>query len=103
MDTKTCTSCGVDKPITDFRKYYAGRKGHYRYCKACERIETRRKYLVGKDELQPAEQQELADINKLYEMHIAKGLRPPVGTPKSDTTHDLVRQMLEQEKEDRVN
>ena len=102
METKVCTSCGVDKPINDFRQYYAGRKGHYRYCKACERIETRRKYLVGKDELAPKELQELADIEELYELRTAKGLRPPVGYAKNGDVTALIQQELNKEK-DQVN
>lgn len=39
MDTiqsKTCTKCGADKPLTGFWKHKDRRDGHYSVCKACK-------------------------------------------------------------------
>jgi len=87
MDTKVCKRCGVEKPIVDFREYYGGRKGTYSFCKTCERIEQRRKYLVTKDCASPdsltaEEYDELQKINELYEMRQAAGLKVPIRRPE---------------------
>ena len=77
LGTKTCIGCGVEQPISCFRQYYNGRKGRYNHCKDCETIESRRKYLSRKTERSGAEQEELDNIQKLYDMRVVKGLRPP--------------------------
>lgn len=87
METKVCTRCGIERPIGHFRQYYNRSKGTYTFCKTCESIEGRRKYLVGKDAasldgLSAEEQYELDKINELYEQHRAAG-RPVPGSRKS--------------------
>lgn len=81
MDTKVCCRCGVEKPINDFRKYYGGRKGRYTYCLSCEKLDFRRKYLVGllelREELREDQQAELDAINALYDARAAHGLSDP--------------------------
>lgn len=74
---KTCSRCGEDKPVEAFRKYY-NREGTYRFCKECERIEARRKYLLSLgDVLTPDKVQELDAINRLYSYREAQGLDIP--------------------------
>lgn len=77
MDVKTCKQCGELKPISQFRKYYGGRKGTYTMCKACERINSREKYLSSKETLRAAEIEELDKIHQLYEYQRSLGLQPP--------------------------
>lgn len=77
MDTKRCTHCGEVRPIGEFRKYYKPgvKVGYYRYCKTCEKIMTRRRYLVGKgDRLTESERVELSKIEQLYDLREAAGL-----------------------------
>ena len=79
MDVKTCKQCGELKPITQFRQYYGGRRGTYKMCKDCERINSREKYLSSKGESRsPEEDVELMQIHKLYECQRSVGLQPPV-------------------------
>lgn len=82
METKICSRCGETRPISMFRKYYGERKGEqrstYKFCKVCESIEARRKYIVGLGERASEDQQrELDDILKLYECRKALGLDVP--------------------------
>ena len=78
MDVKTCKQCGEIKPITQFRKYYGGRKGTYTMCMQCERINSREKYLSAKGEnMNHAEEEELSKIHQLYEYQRSMGFQPP--------------------------
>ena len=78
MDVKTCKQCGELKPISQFRRYYGGRKGTYTMCKQCERINSREKYLVAKGEsISQQEATELDKIHTLYEYQRSLGLQPP--------------------------
>lgn len=78
MDTKVCKQCGELKPLTQFRKYYGGRKGNYRTCKQCEKINSRAKYLTAKgDKRSSAENNELKKISTLWEAQRSAGLAPP--------------------------
>lgn len=75
---KTCKQCGEIRPIAAFRSYYGNRKGTYRYCKTCEKILTRRKYLVAKGDRKTEEEiVELAKIDKLYELRANLGYEVP--------------------------
>ncbi len=78
MDVKTCKQCGELKPISRYRKYYGGRRGTYKVCLDCERINSREKYLSSKEMRTAEEEIELTQINKLYECQRAIGLQPPV-------------------------
>ena len=96
METKTCTHCGELKPISCFRKYYGGRKGHYRYCKTCEKLNTRHKYLVGKgDAATQQEREELAKLIRLYELRETLGLETPLHPCKpAISAADLLEEQL---------
>lgn len=74
MTYKMCAHCGEVRPVDMFRKYY-NRPGLYAFCKICEKIETRRKYLVRKSKLSEDEKIELDNIIKLYEYQRSLGLR----------------------------
>ena len=94
MDTKVCKWCGQEKSVDNFRDYYEGRKGKYTYCKECERIETRRKYLKRRGDKCTQEQlDELDSIEKLYDAREAKGLSVP-GRNVKKTVADIVQQQL---------
>jgi hypothetical protein len=78
MDVKTCKQCGELKPISLFRQYYGGRRGTYKMCKDCERINSREKYLAAKGASRTeAEETELNRIHELYDCQRAVGLQPP--------------------------
>lgn len=97
MEVRVCRSCGVEKSIEEFRHYYGGRKGHFRLCKQCESIDTRRKYLMRKGSLTTAEQQDLNNILELYSRRAAKGLRPPTHGTKNGQVSALVSSLLDNE------
>lgn len=95
MSTKVCKFCGQEKSVDNFRHYYDGRRGTYTYCRDCERIETRRKYLTRRgDKCTPEQIQELQEIHTLYQARAAKGLHAPGVTPKKPSVADLVEQQL---------
>lgn len=78
VKTKRCKQCGEIKPLDRFRSYYQGRKGTYTICKDCERINSRYKYICSKaSDDNEAIQAERQQIEKLYELQRANGLRPP--------------------------
>lgn len=95
MEVKICKRCGREQGVDQFRNYYGGRSGSYSFCKTCERIDQRRKYLVSKrDDLAPCEAEELNKINELYEMRRAAGLKVP-GTRAVGGVTSIVDSMLE--------
>lgn len=95
MSTKVCKFCGQEKSVDNFRHYYDGRRGTYTYCRDCERIETRRKYLKRRgDKCTPEQIQELQEIHALYQARATKGLHAPGVTPKKPSVADLVEQQL---------
>ena len=94
--TKTCKQCGVIKPIEQFRNYYGGRKGTYTTCKACERINSRVKYLESKKELNNSEAAELQAIYQLWETQRTLGYQPPRTTVKGKKpVVDAVLEMMD--------
>lgn len=102
-NAKVCKQCGELKPLDQFRKYYGGRKGHYRTCKLCEKINARCKYLKAKGDLSrtEAENGELLKIYQLYEAQRNAGLQPPregVGrnTPLVDSLDDMISKYTKQ-------
>ena len=95
MSTKMCSYCGQEKSLDDFRDYYDGRKGKYTFCKECERIESRRKYLMRRgDACTPEQKQELEDIAALYKARAAHGLNAPGLKRPKVTVADLVERQL---------
>lgn len=95
MEVKTCKQCGEIKPLTQFRKYYGGRKGTYKMCKSCERINSREKYLRAKGEsMSPYEEEELSMIHELYEYQRRMGLQPPTKQERRASVIDELDCML---------
>jgi hypothetical protein len=43
METKLCTKCNLERPITDFRKDQYNRNGYHPHCRSCYN-ESQRKY-----------------------------------------------------------
>lgn len=93
---QTCKRCGAVKPLSQFRKYYGNRKGHYTYCLECERLETRRKYLSNKELLTPDELYELQAIQNLYDARERKGLQSPHKRTDKPSVLSIVEQHLEE-------
>lgn len=95
MDVKTCKQCGELKPITRYRKYYGGRRGTYKVCLDCERINSREKYLSSKEMCTTEEEAELSKIHALYDCQIKVGLQPPVKQgrrkPLTDDLNDMIK------------
>ena len=90
MGTKRCKQCGEIKPLTQFRRYYGGRKGTYTMCKDCERINARKKYLDKKGACRSEQEDaELDKIVKLYEVQRAAGLKPPGNAPYTSLVSNL--------------
>lgn len=90
MEAKVCRQCGELKPLSQYRRYYGGRTGHYTTCKACEKINSRLKYLESKDALTDLERVERDKILKLYEAQRGAGLRPPSrGGRRAEVATDL--------------
>ena len=89
---KTCTMCGVEKAQEEFRKYPNGRR--YPYCLECQSIETRRRYLAGLKCLTDAQEDELNQINKLYEMRLAKGLKTFGGKPRAGSMSEIIAKQM---------
>ena len=75
--TKVCKQCGESKPQDQYRKYYGGRSGTYNTCKACEKINSREKYLSSKSDPSPKDLDELQKIYKLWDYQKTLGLKPP--------------------------
>lgn len=99
MDVKTCKQCGELKPISQFRKYYGGRKGTYTMCKQCERINSREKYLTAKGEsMDWQEEAELDKIHKLWEYQRSLGLQPPTKNVTRASIADELDGMLDKYK-----
>lgn len=95
MDVKTCKQCGELKPITRYRKYYGGRRGTYKVCLDCERINSREKYLSSKETRTTEEEAELAKIHALYDCQVKVGLQPPVKQgrrkPLTEDLNDMIK------------
>lgn len=90
MEAKVCRQCGELKPLSQYRKYYGGRTGHYTTCKQCEKINSRLKYLESKESLTELERVERDKILKLYEAQRGAGLRPPSrGGRRAEVVADL--------------
>ena len=81
MQTQVCKQCGELKPIELFRKYYGNRRGYYKTCKVCEKINSREKYLRNKADLTDSESIELEKIHTLYEAQRAAGLQRSAREP----------------------
>lgn len=74
---KKCSRCGEVKPLSEFRPYYNRKSGTYTYCRTCEKIAQRYKYLQRKSALTDAEQLELSKIELLYKCQKEAGLAVP--------------------------
>lgn len=96
MEVKTCKQCGELKPLSQFRKYYGGRKGTYTMCKACERINSREKYLTAKGEsMTYQEEGELDKIHKLWDYQRSMGLQPPNKQVRRASLNEELDSMLD--------
>ena len=91
---QSCKRCGAMKPLSEFRQYYGNRKGHYKHCLECERMEMRRKYLNNKKTLSPDELYELQAIQNLYAARERKGLQAPHKRSDKSSVLRIVEQQL---------
>ncbi len=44
METKTCKTCGIEKPLTDFSPSASGKQGRAAHCKVCKAARDRETY-----------------------------------------------------------
>lgn len=95
MDTKVCSTCGQEKRVDDFRKYYGGRKGQYSFCKECEKIEQRRKYLCRLETLTELQSKELSAIEQLYAKRSEAGLKVPGQIRSKTGVDELIAKQME--------
>lgn len=96
MSEIRCTMCGVQKPEDEFRLYPSGKRRRP-FCKECESIETRRRYLErlrGDDKLTDCMADELKQINDLYDQRIAAGLNTFGKRRKKAKSSDYVTKQL---------
>ncbi len=77
MDKKTCRQCGRLKDVSDFRLYYNRDGSRYTYCRECEAVNSREKYLRNKKNKSTEEVEELEQIHNLYRTQLDRGLNPP--------------------------
>lgn len=97
MSVIICKQCGEAKAATDenFRRYYAGRKGRYKTCKACESINNRYKYLLAKQEPTESEVNEMQRIAKLYDLLQQRGLNVPnIGEGRRVSVEPVLDELL---------
>lgn len=92
---KTCIYCGETKDEEQFREYYNRKTGRYRYCRSCERIEMRRKYLCRKTNRTDEDNKELVAINRLYDVRREAGLQAP-GQSRIKPRISVLSQVLEE-------
>lgn len=95
--TKTCTMCGGEKSLEEFRKYPGDTDKRYPYCLECQRIEQRRRYLTGMEQypgLSVEQQNELDKIRELYKLREAKGLKTFGKRSKERPVTDLVDKQM---------
>lgn len=93
-DFKQCKQCGKMLPTSMFRKYYGGRKGSYKYCLTCEKINNREKYLMKKATFTAEETEELDMIHKLWQIQRMNGLQPPHDNRNKASVADKVEDLL---------
>lgn len=97
-ETKTCTMCGKEKTIEDFRKYPGKNDKRYPYCLECQSIETRRRYLVSKranKTISMEEECELQSIQDLYALRLEKGYKTFGSREHMHTTRHIVDRQME--------
>lgn len=92
-EIRKCKQCGNVKSLSQYRKYINS-ESRYRYCLECEKINTRRKYLTKKPNITEAEQEELQQIEALYEAQRSVGLEPPRPNGGKGSIKDLISQQL---------
>lgn len=93
---KSCSMCGGEKSLEEFRKYPNGKS--YPYCLECQTIETRRRYLLklenGYQGLSQESQAELDSINKLYDKRLEKGLKTFGGKSRAVSVRAIVDKQM---------
>src|SRR5690606_32104306 len=104
QNVRKCKQCGEVKQLSKdfFRPYYGkNAKGFYRVCRTCESINNRYKYLTGKGEAAtPAELEEIARIEELYDTLRELGLEPPrYGAEVTSTVHSVVEELLKKKQQ----
>lgn len=52
IQTKTCTKCGLEKPIKEFYKNSQAKDGHRPDCRTCSKSTTKQYYINNKDKVQ---------------------------------------------------
>ncbi len=83
-----CKQCSEFKDSQFFRKY-PHRKGYYKICKRCERINNRYKYLVKKKHPSDSERKELDSIEELYDTLEKAGNQVPVRQQRQDMMREI--------------
>src|SRR5512137_2845818 len=61
MDTKVCSTCGEDKPLSEFNKNKARKDGYQQRCKACRTIHYKQDYAENRDKYLARNQKRRAD------------------------------------------
>lgn len=62
MKTKTCNTCGVEKPLTEFHKNGRAKDGHLGTCKQCVSKYQRERYAAKGNTLRRARRDRYAEV-----------------------------------------
>lgn len=89
MENRICKQCGERKPLSNYRSYYGGRKGRYRICNTCEKINSRAKYLENKPNKDKEQIEELNKIHSLWELQRKLGYCPPTKKDKESIVDSI--------------
>lgn len=92
---RKCKQCGEVKSLTQYREYYGNLKGHYKFCKECERLNQRLKYLRNKPNLSPDETEELNQIEQLHDLQRSLGLEPPRRRKGDSAVTSIIQKQME--------
>lgn len=98
-NVQKCKQCGDVKSLTLFRKYYGNVKGHYRFCKDCEKLNQRLKYLRRKVDKTEAEVLEAQQIESLHDLQRSIGLEPPRKRADGETDKSYTQSLIERQME----
>lgn len=90
---KKCKQCGEQQPEENFRKYY-NRTGRYSFCRTCESIMGRYKYLSKLVDRTEEQQSELDKINRLYMLRQQAGLAIPGSPTGVQDVSNIVNEQL---------
>lgn len=98
-NVQKCKQCGDVKSLTLFRNYYGKVNGTYKFCKDCEKLNQRLKYLNRKQDKSEAEMMEKRQIEELHDLQRSIGLEPPRRRAEGETEKSFTQSLIERQME----